>query len=449
LSGAAPKSAIGKVFDVTVTAYDPYGWLAEDNFKISVVAAPPEPRPVVEHPIADVNEIVALGFKLTLPANVFSGPKGVALAYSASGPDSTALPSWLTFDAATETFTGAGAPPAGSYAVTVTAQDSGGLARDTFTIRVTGAVPDDFTGDAVSDVLWLNAKTGLYSDWILKNGKVATTNLFNPGPPPVGDKFVATGDLDGFGSADPLFQNSTTGVLTIWSTNDGVDEGFSTLTGEAPSTGWSLAGLADIDVPTSNWFEPCALLWVDAKTGKAMEQVVVNNAITATYTLTDPGAGWSALGTGDFSGTTAVDILFQNQKTGGLQDWRINNGAVAEDRTFAGPGAGWSYVGAGDFLEGLGDKDDSLLFANAAGKLKLYNLDDGASTGYAALSAPALPTGFSVAAIGDFNGDGISDVLIYDKTSGATDIGLVNASGEIAAWHSLGVANPATLKFVS
>ncbi len=67
-------------------------------------------------------------FSFTIPAGSFFDPNGDSLTYSATLDDGSALPGWLAFDAATQTFSGT--PANGDVAILnlmVTATDTGGL----------------------------------------------------------------------------------------------------------------------------------------------------------------------------------------------------------------------------------------------------------------------------------------------------------------------------------
>ena len=93
--------------------------------------------PALAAAIADtaINEDTAFSF--TIPAGTFSDPDGDALTFSAALGDGSALPAWLSFDAATGTFTGT--PPAnfnGQIALKVSASDGEHAASDTFTLTV-------------------------------------------------------------------------------------------------------------------------------------------------------------------------------------------------------------------------------------------------------------------------------------------------------------------------
>ncbi len=107
------------------------------QFADGSLSLPLNQAPVVASPIVDpvINEDTSLSFQL--PAGTFSDPDGDPLTLSATLADGSALPSWLTFDAVTATFSGT--PPAnynGQIAVKVTADDSDLAVSDTFTLFV-------------------------------------------------------------------------------------------------------------------------------------------------------------------------------------------------------------------------------------------------------------------------------------------------------------------------
>jgi hypothetical protein len=129
-SGIAPASAT--TLNITVTATDTSQLSASETFAISVVAPP-------KVTAATVNQTWTEGqaFSLTLASNTFSDPQGESLTYKATLANGRALPSWLTFNAATQTFSGMAPNSVQSVAVTVTATDSSGLsAAETFTASV-------------------------------------------------------------------------------------------------------------------------------------------------------------------------------------------------------------------------------------------------------------------------------------------------------------------------
>ena len=78
----------------------------------------------------------------TLAANSFADPHGETLTYKATLANGSALPSWLTFNASTETFTGTAPNAANALNIQVTATDTGGLsASETFSVVIPSSAP--------------------------------------------------------------------------------------------------------------------------------------------------------------------------------------------------------------------------------------------------------------------------------------------------------------------
>lgn len=133
-SGTPPQDFNG-IVNVTVTASD--GALsANDTFSLTVT--PVNDRPVLTTAIADQTFFEDTVVSFTLPANTFGDVDGDTLTLSATG-----VPAWLTFNAATGTFTGT--PPRdlnGTIgSITVTATDPAGLSvSDTFVLTLTPVI---------------------------------------------------------------------------------------------------------------------------------------------------------------------------------------------------------------------------------------------------------------------------------------------------------------------
>lgn len=78
-------------------------------------------------------------FSFTIPAGAFTDPNGDTLTYAATLEGGGSLPAWLTFDAATGTFSGTpGAGDIGTLMIVVSASDGTESAADTFEIAVGG-----------------------------------------------------------------------------------------------------------------------------------------------------------------------------------------------------------------------------------------------------------------------------------------------------------------------
>jgi hypothetical protein len=73
----------------------------------------------------------------TLAQNTFTDPQGEVLTYAVSQANGAALPSWLKFNATTDTFTGTSPTTATALSLKVTATDAGGaLASETFGVTI-------------------------------------------------------------------------------------------------------------------------------------------------------------------------------------------------------------------------------------------------------------------------------------------------------------------------
>jgi Ca2+-binding RTX toxin-like protein len=133
-SGTPLNSNVGAI-NVKVTASDGTGSVS-DTFALTV--ANTNDAPTVANPIADQSATEDSNFSFVVPANSFNDvDKGDILTYSATLEDGTPLPSWLTFNAATRTFSGTPSnSEVGVINVKVTASDGTGSVSDTFALTV-------------------------------------------------------------------------------------------------------------------------------------------------------------------------------------------------------------------------------------------------------------------------------------------------------------------------
>ena len=92
---------------MTVTASDGTATVS-DEFTLTVM--PPNTPPEVAIPLADQAATVDVPFTYVVPADAFTDADGDRLTYTAALSGGGLLPSWLTFDPATRTFTGTPGP---------------------------------------------------------------------------------------------------------------------------------------------------------------------------------------------------------------------------------------------------------------------------------------------------------------------------------------------------
>ncbi|CUS31830.1 calcium-binding protein [Candidatus Nitrospira nitrificans] len=118
----------------------------------------PNHAPRVAVPVLDQTAAEDAFFTFTVPATTFTDADvshGDTLAYGAALADGSPLPTWLTFDPITRTFSGTpGVGEAGMLEITITATDQGHLsATDLFMLSISGPLPHTFVGTPGNDVL--------------------------------------------------------------------------------------------------------------------------------------------------------------------------------------------------------------------------------------------------------------------------------------------------------
>ncbi|MEP7310264.1 MAG: VCBS repeat-containing protein [Acidobacteriota bacterium] len=236
------------------------------------------------------------------------------------------------------------------------------------------------------DILWVSP-THEIEVWSLYGMKVATRRKIVDangqvaviGPP---WSIVGTGDFNSDGQTDILWHNAQTGHIQVW----------------------LLDGTRLADRP---------------------EITSANGQVAAI------GPPWSIVGTGDFSGDGKTDILWHNAQTGHIQVWLLDGTRIAgrqditsENGQDAAVGPPWRIVGAGDF-NGNGTSD-IVWYNDQTGHVQVWLLDHTKVTGRPEIvdeNGQAVPiTSWSIIGIGDFNGDGKSDILWHDKNPNSPQV---------------------------
>ncbi len=128
---------------------------------------------------------------------------------------------------------------------------------------------------------------------------------------------IGTGDFNDDGRSDILWQNASTGQVSIWEMN-----------GQHPIGGGPVGP--------------------------------------------NPGPGWKAIGTGDFNDDGYSDILWQNTSTGQVSIWEMDgNTGSAAGPVSSNPGPSWKALGTGDFND---DGHSDILWRNANGQVAIWEM---------------------------------------------------------------------------
>ena len=114
------------------------------DYTMTITVTAVNDAPTVATAMTDQPATVGTAFSYAFPANTFSDADTAdTLTYTATKADDTALPAWLSFDAATRTFSGTPqAADVATVSIKVTVSDgNGGSISDSFDIVVSAAVP--------------------------------------------------------------------------------------------------------------------------------------------------------------------------------------------------------------------------------------------------------------------------------------------------------------------
>jgi len=249
-------------------------------------------------------------------------------------------------------------------------------------------------------------------------------------------------DFNGDEAGD-IFWRSTSGGLADWDMTGGsMGALVVTFNGTpiGPDPAWNVAGISDF-----NGDNNADILWRNVS-GALVDWSMNGSAITSGNFLTlngqviAPDATWSIAGTGDFNGNGNADILWRQSASGALAIWDMNGAtintstAITSNGAAIRPDASWSIAGIGDFD---GDGNADLLWRQGStGTLALWLMNG------STISASVTPSfdgtaispdqSWSIVQVSDFNGDGMSDIL-WRNTDGTLTEWMMNGGNIVQA----------------
>lgn len=285
---------------------------------------------------------------------------------------------------------------------------------------------NDFNGDGQSDVLWRN-DSGYLTSWVSNKDGSFTSNEVHAGTGAADNSWqiVGTGDFNGDGHVDILWRNTNSGYLTDWLGNQ--DGGFTDNAANAGNgsadTGWTVVGTGDFNgdgIGDILWRNTNGYLteWL----GNTNGGFVSNEANAGTGVA---GNGWTVSGVGDFNGDGIDDILWRNTSSGFVTEWLgTSTGGFTDNSAHAGNGSAdnsWQVVGTGDFN---GDGITDILWRNTNSGLVtdwLGTPTGGFTDNLVIAGNASASNSWHIVGIGDYNGDGISDILWRNDSGYVTD----------------------------
>jgi hypothetical protein len=284
-----------------------------------------------------------------------------------------------------------------------------------------GKVSSGGTGplSALTTVVVLQNTDGQLAEWSIEGGKI--TSVAYPALVESGLQFRGTGDFDGDGQHDYLWQDAT-GQVAIWNMAGGTHTGTGH-PGRAPA-GWTFQGLGDFDGDRQSdvlWRDGAGQLaiWFKGDPADPISPAAYPGYENVPAPV-DPS--WQVKGIGDFDGDGRSDILWR-QTSGQVAIWHMT-GALRTGEAYPGgedPKLVWTVQGLGDFdADGRSD----ILWRDASGSLAIWFGGDATRTAFPSYqnAGRPLPLSAQVQGITDANSDGYADILWR------------NGDGQVAVW---------------
>jgi hypothetical protein len=268
----------------------------------------------------------------------------------------------------------------------------------------------DFNADGKSDIAW-RSTNGTSVAWLMNAAQVAQDGTY--AVVPSNWQLVGQRDFNGDGKYDFAWRDANSGTVAIWLLN-GLQLLQSGTIGAVPNN-WVIAGTSDFNADGKG-----DLLWRDSNTGTVAVWLMNGLQVTQGNTLGVIPNNWTIAAT-DGKG----EVVWRDSNTGTVAIWVVTNGfQVAQATSLGSVPSNWMIIGVGDF-DGNGSTDILWRDANT-GTVAVWLM-----SGLKVLQLGAvgtLPPGgsWSIAETGDFNGDGMTDILWRDNIGSGAGIWFMN-----------------------
>ena len=290
---------------------------------------------------------------------------------------------------------------------------------------------NDFGGDGNGDLLWRNGD-GTIVEWSMAGATVLGSGV--TGALSADWKLLGTGDLDGNGTSDLMWRQSSTGQVVAWQMS-----GSTVTSGQVVGTldgSWTALGLTDV-----NGDGKADVIWRN-NAGLIVEWQMNGSSVAGGAQIATLGLDWSLLGTGDFNNDGHGDLLWRNVNTGAIVQWDLNGSSIVQSGTVGALDTSWTFLAAADFN---GDGVSDMLWRNTAGTIVEWLMNSNQVVGNAVLGT-LDPAQWESLGAADLNGDGKSDILWRNAAGTIVDWtmdGLTVKSGQVvtsldAGWKHLG-----------
>jgi hypothetical protein len=294
----------------------------------------------------------------------------------------------------------------------------------------------DMDGDGQSDLVWRNFKTGENAVWLMQGNNELKDDYFIPEmKTDVPNWDFKLGDTNGDGKSDLIWRNYKTAKNEVWIMNR-----------EKIAQSGVLSQVADLrwdfEVADSNGDGRSDLIWRNYKTGENVSWILNSDGLSlnlenAKFLPKVEDLNWK-FKIADTDGNGKTDLVWRNYKTGENAVWFLKGNL--KDKGFE-----FDY---GAFLDKVDDLnwDFSIADTNGDGKTDLVwrNYKTGENAVWKISASPVIGSDLGVGKIddskflpkredlnwdfniGDYNGDGKSDLLWRNFQTGENQLWFLN-----------------------
>ena len=237
-------------------------------------------------------------------------------------------------------------------------------------------------------------------------------------------------DFNGDGRSDLVWQNASTGQAVLWFMDgQGNEQSGKNIQNGASFPGSNLMGAGDL-----NSDGKCDLMWQNTSNGQVYIWFMDGQGNQQSGRYIQGGAtfpGWNVIPAGDLNGDGKSDIMWQNASNGQVYVWFMDGQGNQQSGRYLQGGAtfpGWRVAAAGD-LNGDGKSD--IMWQNTSnGQVYVWFMDgQGNQQSGRYLQGGATFPGWNVIAGGDLNSDGKSDLIWQNTSSGQGYIWFMDGQG--------------------
>jgi peptidyl-Asp metalloendopeptidase len=274
----------------------------------------------------------------------------------------------------------------------------------------------DFDGDGRSDILYRKAGENLVYRIEMNGLSIVSGNTVYHEPDPSW-RIVGDGDFNADGISDLVWRHVLSGQVYLQPFNAaGVPEGGAIVYTE-PNPDWKIVQTPDLDGDGRS-----DLLWWNATTGQVYAVLIGGSLSIAAegHVFQEPDTNWRIAAVGDFSGSGTRNQLLWRHEEGGhvyLMTVTVADGAFfpSGQLIYQQPEITWKIVAAADFN---GDGKSDILWRNSSTGLVWMFLMDGPTITASNAVYQEPDRAWQIVAQGDYDGDGKADLLWRNEANG-------------------------------